>query len=578
MPVRAGSLDELRQEGRLLTKVGSLPVVVFWHDDRAWAIEDRCPHMGFPLRQGTVEAGLVTCHWHHARFDLATGLHPRPLRRRRRGLRRHRRRRRRVRGARAPRRDPVGYLWRRLDDGLEDGDHAGASRSRCSACSRPGVPDAEIVRRGRRVRDALPRPRLGCGPHRAHRDGQPAPRRSTDGRPCACARARACVRGPRHAQQPRRASRRPFDGDGDDVDPARLAGWYRRFVDTRSGDAAERVLATALADRCADRRRSSARCSAPSPTTSSSTAATPSTSPTRRSRRSTTSVPKPRPQVLPTLVQQTASASWSEQSGTWRHPHDLAALVAATNARLARRDRGRGTRRRASRTSPGSAGSCSRTIPFAVVDALLDRDRRRRDGRAARSRGRVRGRVADHALPRAERLRRLGHRAPRVHRGERVAPGAGAQPVARAATAGSCTARCASTSTGSSTCPRPGMPDARERRPRRARRVLGDPGRRRPTPARSPPGYLRGGGDPARLIATLGHALLREDAEFHWYQVFEAGVRQFHAWPRAPRRASSSSPALARFLAAHTPTRRELSRVVDIAARLRRGEELYEES
>ncbi len=33
---------------------------------------------------------------------------------------------------------------------------------------------------------------------------------------------------------------------------------------------------------------------------------------------------------------------------------------------------------------------------------------------------------------------------------------------------------------------------------------------------------------------------------------------------------------LARFLAAHTPTRRELSRVVDIATRLRRGEDLFE--
>ena len=29
--------------------------------------------MGFPLHQGTVESGLVTCHWHHARFDLASG-------------------------------------------------------------------------------------------------------------------------------------------------------------------------------------------------------------------------------------------------------------------------------------------------------------------------------------------------------------------------------------------------------------------------------------------------------------------------------------------------------------------------
>src|SRR4051812_22604933 len=71
--VRAGTLDELRKDGRLLTKVGPLPVVVFWDDDRAYAIEDPCPHMGFPLHQGTVECGLVPCHWHHARFDLESG-------------------------------------------------------------------------------------------------------------------------------------------------------------------------------------------------------------------------------------------------------------------------------------------------------------------------------------------------------------------------------------------------------------------------------------------------------------------------------------------------------------------------
>ena len=39
----------------------------------AFAIEDRCPHLGFPLHQGTFESGMVTCHWHHARFDLAGG-------------------------------------------------------------------------------------------------------------------------------------------------------------------------------------------------------------------------------------------------------------------------------------------------------------------------------------------------------------------------------------------------------------------------------------------------------------------------------------------------------------------------
>ena len=29
--------------------------------------------MGFPLDRGTVKNGILTCHWHHARFDLSSG-------------------------------------------------------------------------------------------------------------------------------------------------------------------------------------------------------------------------------------------------------------------------------------------------------------------------------------------------------------------------------------------------------------------------------------------------------------------------------------------------------------------------
>jgi len=36
-------------------------------------VANACPHMGFPLVRGTVEEGILTCHWHHARFDLETG-------------------------------------------------------------------------------------------------------------------------------------------------------------------------------------------------------------------------------------------------------------------------------------------------------------------------------------------------------------------------------------------------------------------------------------------------------------------------------------------------------------------------
>lgn len=29
--------------------------------------------MGFPLDRGSIEDGILTCHWHHTRFDLASG-------------------------------------------------------------------------------------------------------------------------------------------------------------------------------------------------------------------------------------------------------------------------------------------------------------------------------------------------------------------------------------------------------------------------------------------------------------------------------------------------------------------------
>ena len=40
---------------------------------RGFALDNRCPHMGFPLDRGSVEDGTLTCHWHHARFDVASG-------------------------------------------------------------------------------------------------------------------------------------------------------------------------------------------------------------------------------------------------------------------------------------------------------------------------------------------------------------------------------------------------------------------------------------------------------------------------------------------------------------------------
>src|SRR5262249_29770162 len=75
--------------------------------------------------------------------------------------------------------------------------------------------------------------------------------------------------------------------------------------------------------------------------------------------------------VLPTLVQQTASASWSEQGGTWRHPHDLAALVADANARLPEVVAAGESRHGGFDDVAGLGWRLIEDDPFAVVDALL---------------------------------------------------------------------------------------------------------------------------------------------------------------------------------------------------------------
>jgi nitrite reductase/ring-hydroxylating ferredoxin subunit len=71
--VQAAQFSNLRGKGSLSVQVDGHPVVLFLYGDQVYAVDNRCPHMGFPLDRGTVRDGILTCHWHHARFDLASG-------------------------------------------------------------------------------------------------------------------------------------------------------------------------------------------------------------------------------------------------------------------------------------------------------------------------------------------------------------------------------------------------------------------------------------------------------------------------------------------------------------------------
>ena len=59
--------------GCLSVSVKKYTIAIFLYDSKIYAVDNRCPHMGFPLNQGTVKDGILTCHWHYARFDLMNG-------------------------------------------------------------------------------------------------------------------------------------------------------------------------------------------------------------------------------------------------------------------------------------------------------------------------------------------------------------------------------------------------------------------------------------------------------------------------------------------------------------------------
>ena len=70
--VRAGTVAEVTAHV-VVVQGADRRVAVWAHDGKFFAVDDRCPHLGFPLHKGTCKDGILTCHWHQARFDLCGG-------------------------------------------------------------------------------------------------------------------------------------------------------------------------------------------------------------------------------------------------------------------------------------------------------------------------------------------------------------------------------------------------------------------------------------------------------------------------------------------------------------------------
>jgi nitrite reductase/ring-hydroxylating ferredoxin subunit len=571
-----GNLDDLQAKGYLTGKLGSQPICVFWSDGQAFAVDDRCPHMGFPLHRGTVENGLLTCHWHHARFDLSSGGTLDPF----------------ADDVRAYEveldgttvfvisrtdSDPVAYHLRRLEDGLEQGltlvtakavlgllDFLGPEKGSAAAI-RAGIDF------GVRNREAG----WGSGLTVLTAMANLLPVLRPADRPLALVHGLAFVsrdtrgRPPRFALSPLTAS----------IPAARLASWFRRFVDTRNGDAAERVLATAATSTSGPAEL--AALVGAGVTDHVFVDGGHTIDFTNKVFEAVEHLGWEQASIVtPTLSHQVAAASRAEETGAWRHPDDLADLLAPIQSQIGVAS----TRPEPSFAGDADVESLAWVVlgddPAEIVARLDDALER---GASFEQLARA---VAYAAALRLVRFHTQNDHGDWdvVHHGFTTAS-ATHQMICRA--------------------PTPEMARGAYQAAMKVflDRFLNIPAARLPASDRPLTGrpdladlqacwdragmvdeagalvyqWLRSGGEQEAVIAALGSALLAEDADFHWYQTYEAAVRQATAWPSGSEQGALILVGAARFLAAHTPTRRELAQVVHIAARLRRGEPLYEE-
>jgi nitrite reductase/ring-hydroxylating ferredoxin subunit len=71
--VRVASVEDVQRTGRLVVAIAGHTLLLIYENDTIYAVDNRCPHMGFPLHKGTVNNCILTCDWHYARFDLMSG-------------------------------------------------------------------------------------------------------------------------------------------------------------------------------------------------------------------------------------------------------------------------------------------------------------------------------------------------------------------------------------------------------------------------------------------------------------------------------------------------------------------------
>jgi nitrite reductase/ring-hydroxylating ferredoxin subunit len=574
-----GTLEELKAKGRLVVRGGHRPILVVYDRGRIFALDNRCPHMGFPLDRGTVEDGILTCHWHHARFDLESGstfdlwaddvpICPVEVRDGEIWVK-----------TTFGHVDPAAHWRRRLADGLAH-DLALVIAKAVHGQLASDVARSDIVRQvalfGAQNRDGW-----GVGLTILTALANLLPVLPEEEAYLALFHGARRVAADCDGEAPRR-ERTPL---GSRPDPAALKRWLRRWTNVRHREAAERTLLTAIAAGMARAVLADVMLAAASERAFAD------------SGHSLDFVNKAfecldligwneAAAVLPTVVGQMVAARGAEESTAWRQPVDLIALCGeaageladlfaagrelhdwADHAALARELLGEDPVRilealKAAIRAGAAPADLGRSLAYAA--AL-------RVARFGNANEHADWETAHHVFTYAnavhQMLERIGTANTDGMAVRGVLHGAMALYLARylnvppARVPGEGGESLDDLPTDASTI-RAALLDAFDRQ------------RQVDLAARLAARHLTLRHSPQALIATLARAVLREDAGFHAYQMLEAGVRQFAAWGDTGE-GRHILIAVTRYLAAHSPTERAALQTADIARRLMRGGELH---
>ena len=571
--VEAVPLADLREEGRKLVTVDGAHVALFHHEGEVRAVDNRCPHMGFPLTEGSVDDGILTCHWHHARFELSCGdtfdpwaddvqaypvevrdgtvyVDPHP----------------------EPDEPPAEHWANRLETGLEQSLRLVTAKAAIGLVD-AGVDDATQVEKGVLFGTRYREGGWSSGLTILTLLANVLPDlREED-------RKRALYQGNVHvaadcADQPPKFDQEAFDAR--DIAPERLQSWFRDTIEVRDADGAERCLRTAIDEDCSQSELAGMLVAAATDHRYLNTGHTMDF--INKACEALDLVGWEHAEhVLPSLVEGLATADRAEERSSWRQPDDLVGRLAETFERL---DDLVDAGVDADWDEPTKfTDTLHSDDPEVVVTALEEaiREGATVEDLAAAVAFAAGKRVAQfatsnefsdwdtvhHTYTYANAVHQLSQRTEsrELYRG--VFDAAVNVYLDRFL------------NTPPAPLPDEGDPDANPEALLDDLMETFDTEGRVNEAGRLAAHYLDAGGDPARLRQRLGGGLLREDAGFHTYQALEAGFAQYDERADADER-RTLLVAVARYLAAHFPTRREREQTFTIAARLQRGEKIHE--